>query len=603
MVFAQSVLRLRRVSSKWKPVSNQALPNPGPSHFIFTVAFRHISIRAAAEKLAFEIGTTNTNIFFTSLKRVDPLMHNEVHSVSHTASFSDAFIRARATGIAPGIWARDQDVLASLTFSSGKLNLLWRQELSASTIRLAVLLCSTAISVPRSALRLYRFVEEWQADFLPGIEAATRAFLAELKEGTGDNVQTTLTRPRAAKRNALVVHATGRISELGVSLQVMRGTWLSWNIHELTIFLSSSSGSGPKPSTTFGIQFGSQTLGVSYKLQSADDHTVMPRIKVKLPSLSLTGRHGRSFIKMIASVDFFDVLIKPSHWDTLLVVQQKFGQDFADLMDLIHQTRQRRSNPSGSTSNKSRSSLLFSGHVNVKGFRLGLEGRSSTSYLECEDVGGDISSSDLGIAWRIKLCDLALSLAPRAGVVSRETTFNRNHRSAFLIVDLRARGDVHRLEFHIPKIHAVMQPSSIGEIGDFLDHQQVRYHLGHWPCCSNVFQAELLIRRDQRAAELAAFKEKTRSVLKTFDVRTSEATRDQKPSWFSEHTIDVVIQKIGVAFPLSLEQTLELPRTSSRDSPSVRAFLFAVRRIKFSAQRGEAGEMSTKDLSFLFVPR
>ncbi|KAG1839020.1 hypothetical protein DFJ58DRAFT_813100 [Suillus subalutaceus] len=573
MVFAQSVLRLRRVSSKWKPVSNQALPNSGPSHLILTVALRRVSIRAAAEKLAFEIGATNTDIFFTSLKRVDPLIHNEVHSVSYTASFSDAFIRARATGIAPGIWARHQDVLASLTFSSGKLNLLWRQESSASTIRLAFLLSSIAISVPRSALRLYRFVEEWKADFLPGVEAATRAFLAELKEGTGGDAQTTLTRPRAAKRNALVAHVTGRILEFGVSLQVMRGTWLSWNIHDLIIFLSSPSGPGPKSSTSFGIQFGSQTLGVSYKLQSTDDHTDTPRIKVKLPSLSLTGRHGRSFVKMIVSVDFFDVLIKPSHWDTLLVVQQKFGQDFTDLMDLIHQTRQRRSNPSGSTSNTSRSSLSFSGHVNVKGFRLGLEGRSSTSYLECEDVGGDISSSDLGIAWRIRLCDLALSLAPRAGVVSRETTFNRNHRSAFLIVDLRARGNVHRLEFRIPKIHAVMQPSSIGEIGDFLDHQQ----------------AELLIRRDQRAAELAAFKEKTRSVLKTFDVRTSETTH-------------VVIQKIGVAFPLSLEQTLELPRTSSRDGPSVRAFLFAVRRIKFSAQRGEAGEMSTKDLSFLFVP-
>jgi hypothetical protein len=60
----------------------------------------------------------------------------------------------------------------------------------------------------------------------------------------------------------------------------------------------------------------------------------------------------------------------------------------------------------------------------------------------------------------------------------------------------------------------------------------------------------LLIRRDQRAAELAAFKEKTRSVLKTFDMRTNEATRDQKPSWFSEHTIDVTIHKIGVAFPI-----------------------------------------------------
>ncbi|OJA20857.1 hypothetical protein AZE42_02968 [Rhizopogon vesiculosus] len=586
MVFAQRSLRLQRVSDRWKPESNQALSNSGPSYVILTAALRRVNICAAAEKLAFEIGASDMDISLSSLKRVDTSMHADIHSVGYTASFSDAFIRARATSIGPGIWAQDQDVLASLVFS-GKLNVLWRQESFTSNIRLAFLLRSANFSVPRSALRLYRFVEEWRADFLPGIEATTRAFLTELKEGRGENTQQTApTHPRAVKGSTLVAHITGHISEFGVSLQVMRGTWLSWNIHEPTVFFSSSGGAGSKSTQSFGIQFGSQTLAISYKLQSTDDHTDMPRIKVTLPSLSLTGHNGRAFVRILASVDFFDVLIKPSHWDTLLVVQQKFGQDFADLMDLIHQSRQRRSNPSAATSNTFRSPPSFSGHVNVKGFRFGLEGRSSTSYLECEDVGGDISSIDAGIAWRIRLRDLALSLAPRAGVVSRETTFNRNHRSAFVIVDLRARGNAHRLDFRVPKIHAVMQPSSIGEVGDFLDHQQ----------------AELLIRRDQRAAELAAFKEKTRSVLKTFDIRTSEAIRDQKPSWLSERTIDAVIEKISVAFPLSLEQTLELPRTSSRDMPSVRAFLFAIRRIEFNAQRGQAGHMSTQDLSFQFVP-
>jgi len=445
-----------------------------PSYLIFTAALRRINIRAAAEKLAFEIGATDMDILFSSLKRIDPLMHTDIHSVSHTAIFSNAFVRARTTDIGPGIWARDQDILASLTFS-GKLSVLWRQESSTSTIRLAFLLRTTVFRVPRSALRLYRFMEEWKADFLPGVEAATRAFLSELKEGRGENAQqAALTRSRTVKRSALVAHVTGHISELSVSLQVMRGTWLSWNIHDPTVFLSSSSGSGLKSSTSFGIQFGTQTLAISYILQSTSDHTDTPRIKVKLPSLSLTGHHGRAFVRILASVDFFNVLIKPSHWDTLLVVQQKFGQDFADLMDLIQQSRQRKPNPSAETSDASRSPLSFSGRVNVKGFRVGLEGRSSTSYLECEDVGGDISSNDSGIAWRIRLRDLALSLAPRAGAVSRETAFNRNHRSAFVIVDLRARGNACRLDFRVPKIHAVMQPSSIGEVGDFIDHQQVR---------------------------------------------------------------------------------------------------------------------------------
>lgn len=604
MIFAQYSLRLRRISDKWKPESNQPLSSSVPSHLVFTAVLRHINFRAAAEKLAFEIGATNMDFSLSSLKQVDTLTHADIHSIGCTAGFNSAFIRARATSVRPGIWARDQDVLASVIFS-GSCNVLWRQESSTSNIHLAFLLRNTTFSVPRSALRLYRFMEEWRADFLPGIEAATRAFLAELKEGKGENTQqTTQPRPRVVRRNALVVHVTGRISEFEVSLQVMRGTWLSWNIREPTAFLSSSDGTGSKSIQSFGIQFGTQTLGISHKLQSTDDHMDIPRIKVTLPSLSLTGRTGLAFVKILASVDFFDVLIKPSHWDTLLVVQQKFGQDFTDLMDLIHHSRQRRSNTSAATSDASRSPSSFSGHVNVKGFRFGLEGRSSISYLECEDVGGDISSNDSGVAWRIRLRDLALSLAPRAAVASREITFDRDHRNAFVIVDLRAKGNTNTLDFRIPKIHAVMQPSSIGEIGDFLDHQQVwESSLNGGLTSQPFFQTELLIRRDQRAAELAAFKEKTRSVLKTFDMRTNEDIHDRKPSWLSERTINAVIEKVSVAFPLSLEQTLELPRTSSRDGPSVKAFLFAIRRIEFSAQRGQAGHMSTQDLSFQFVPR
>jgi hypothetical protein len=66
-------------------------------------------------------------------------MHNEVHSVSYTASFGNTFICARAT-TAPGIWARNQDVLASLTFALG--NHLW-----VLSIQQKFLLHSTAISI------------------------------------------------------------------------------------------------------------------------------------------------------------------------------------------------------------------------------------------------------------------------------------------------------------------------------------------------------------------------------------------------------------------------------------------------------------------------
>ncbi|KAG1803379.1 hypothetical protein EV424DRAFT_1582009 [Suillus variegatus] len=145
MVFAQSILCLQKV------------------------ALHRTKIRAAAEKLAFEIGATNTDIFFTSLKRDNLLMYNEVHSVGYTASFSNTFIHARATWDCPRNLGPGSGC-SSLTFSSGKLNLLWHQESSTNTICLAFLLHSTAItSVSVVPFVFTSFMEEWQADFFPRI--------------------------------------------------------------------------------------------------------------------------------------------------------------------------------------------------------------------------------------------------------------------------------------------------------------------------------------------------------------------------------------------------------------------------------------------------
>jgi hypothetical protein len=37
------------------------------------------------------------------------------------------------------------------------------------------------LHVPRSALRLYRFVEEWRQDYLPGLEATLNTLLSEYR--------------------------------------------------------------------------------------------------------------------------------------------------------------------------------------------------------------------------------------------------------------------------------------------------------------------------------------------------------------------------------------------------------------------------------------
>lgn len=113
----------------------------------------------------------------------------------------------------------------------------------------------------------------------------------------------------------------------------------------------------------------------------------------------------------------------------------------------------------------------------------------------------------------------------------------------------------------------------------------------------------MLDRQEQRTLELAAFKQKTQSILKTFEVKIQDVESEEKPPWLNNYTIDISIRNIGFAFPLIHDRELELPQIGSRDDSAVRAFLFAIKSIKFSTQRGVTGQAAMKDFSFQFVSR
>jgi hypothetical protein len=123
----------------------------------------------------------------------------------------------------------------------------------------------------------------------------------------------------------------------------------------------------------------------------------------------------------------------------------------------------------------------------MRGFRIGLEGLSSTFYLECFDISGSIDNLSRRM-WSLKLTDLALSLAPKAAVEPGNSVFNRHRRSAFVIIDFEVKGEDGAeqasnsiLQIAVTKIHAIMQASSIGEVGDFIDHLQVKAFCSRYP--------------------------------------------------------------------------------------------------------------------------
>jgi hypothetical protein len=111
------------------------------------------------------------------------------------------------------------------------------------------------------------------------------------------------------------------------------------------------------------------------------------------------------------------------------------------------------------------------------------------------------------------------------------------------------------------------------------------------------------VRQQERSAELQAFKEKTKSFIKTFESKSENVLRDNYKSWFDDYTLNLNIRRVGVAFPLVFDQGLFSPVADDAAAGPVRAFLFSVQSLTFNAQHGESGQAAIHNLSFQFVPR
>ena len=405
MDFVQHILRVRRIyvshSSKYQPSNREiaSIINSGGSSSVFidvSLLLHSVKLQAAAANLTFVIGAQNIQI--VSLSSVPTNQGDE--SLNITLLLDKLYLQARSplNKMKPGA---DQDILAAFDLNRGKANAVIRQEQNIQkNTRIVFSLGGLYLDVPRSAIKLYRFVEEWRADYLTGIEQAINAALSEFNIPS-KKTQSPVPSIRSFSKQP-ILQINGQVIDVDISLQVMHGTWLSWRaIHVVTYAQSSSDPFNPS-NIIFGLQIASSALEILSKFNG--EAVSDSRVKLAFPALSLGGSHDGRSVQALIIIDFLDLKVKPSHWDTLLAVQQKFGQDFNDLVTLMEETRLKASKFSRKSQSSSR--LEFGGYLKMRGFRIGLEGFSSTMFLECQDIGGGLQN-DNGFGWDIGLTDFA----------------------------------------------------------------------------------------------------------------------------------------------------------------------------------------------------
>lgn len=474
VVLVNDTMRLAGETSKAQP-AKAVSPSGSPASPVaallsgayldlaFSLQSAHFA--AAAEQLLVEFSVSGLGFATTTLSKPrSPTAADTQYSMNHSLLVDETALRVRPRSHinAPSGYS----TLASFLIYRSRLNVaLLKEPHQALALRVVSCVDNVELTVPRSALNVYRSLDDWKEAYLSGLP-------------TQDHLPSPTPTKRAEKdaENAPRLRFSLQLfcGAAGVTLQVARGTWFSWKVKETAMDLASDNTDQILP-LTFGLQAGPHVIGISTRTPFQETGTPTSHIEVELPMVTVKGTYSTNAVHGTSLVESFHLTVKPADWDTLLSVYQKSEQGFSDLVRLSQETRPRSGSTAAPMSTPTSGGLKLSGSFRMKGFRIGVEGRSSTVFLECDDIGGSMGSQAVDMGWQIRLSDLSLSLASRS---SSRSALDRGHRSAFVTIDFEAKmrgvaSRKHVLEVLTSKVHAVMQPTSIGELSDFIDSLQV----------------------------------------------------------------------------------------------------------------------------------
>lgn len=266
------------------------------------------------------------------------------------------------------------------------------------------------------------------------------------------------------------------VQRVGLLLQVMHGTWFSWDVHNTLGFLKCSSPSDRGLRLTYGVRLSGQRIEITS--HSAHDASEERTISLGLPAFEAAGNCDGGRVQSHAIIDKFYIHLKPKYMDDILVVQHNLGTHFYDVLDLVSQNRPKRSPASPNNGFQIQYDVAFM----LRGFRVDIDGPSVVLDLTSAEMTGT-ARNEPNLLWNFTVTSLALGLSHRSIQKRVASEFDRRFRTAYMVLDMKARSlsssvsrnnapTRHVLQLQISRMHAIMSPNSIGELGDLIDHIQ-----------------------------------------------------------------------------------------------------------------------------------
>ena len=157
-------------------------------------SLRSLLLEAAAENIIFELASidfASSTLIHASIPITAKKAKLDL-SVNHSHKCEQFTVKARTRAFSDRSRRSDDDVLAGILFSSSSLCVLHQTHSSQGRVfRSTLKMNALDITVPRSAIRLYHFIEQWRQDYLHGIDAMMQSLFNEIRRGSKKSAVTT----------------------------------------------------------------------------------------------------------------------------------------------------------------------------------------------------------------------------------------------------------------------------------------------------------------------------------------------------------------------------------------------------------------------------
>lgn len=491
------------------------------------------------------------------------------------------------------------------------------------------------IQAPQSLLRLYGFIESWQAEQGRRYHFMFQNLVKEWEEQRGDVLSAA---PSIISRNSTPAIPTSK--KLDIKLQFLLNEFLirsdllpslsvEYRILDFFVMVNETY-QKTSPVHMYTFQLSEQVIHlITRDAKKNKSNRVSEKSSFSIPGIRSTGSLRTEIVKGVSqhklksmiSVDLISMSLDVSLIDSLLTAQSLLGNEVSELVEVLSYTKPRKTSIVAPTTETieiptiNKSVFKYAIDIALDGLRVSAASPSAIGMFRSNILEASISNdgddaSDQ-LTWKLQARNFSLSLDHNTIVHDNDTLLEdeiyRPNCLAYILVDFSVQNysqactdvdctkdththshdkDFDTLFIDFAKIQTVMQPIALGRLAEMYIY----------------YDAELRKKKLIKKDEIDQLSANTKRIVQSISIKNEwpKALQEETHSLLEGKIICLRVRRLGVAIPLG--DLSEMPQVSE-SSRGVSALLLSVTSIEFMSKNIEKGALQLENIALQFVKR